>query len=56
MIVNHMNDVVKKYFLNEDRFNENSENFKTFSKIIDSDVTYSRSFFNWRWIFNSFRP
>lgn len=46
MIVNHMNDVVKKYFLNEDRFNENSENFKTFSKIIDNDEIFIPGLFS----------
>lgn len=34
-IVNHMNDVVKKFFINEDRFNDTYSNFKTFNKTID---------------------
>lgn len=40
MIVNHMNDVVKKYFLNENRFNDDSKDFQTFSKIIDNDEIF----------------
>lgn len=40
LIVNHMNDVVKKYFLNENRFNDDSKDFQTFSKIIDNDEIF----------------
>ena len=40
IIVNHMNDVVKKYFLNENRFNDDSKDFQTFSKIIDNDEIF----------------
>ncbi len=35
-----MNNIVKKYFLIEDRFNMNSRNFKIFSRILNSEEIF----------------